>query len=149
MLIVSARLHSDVDITPPQLQRCACSNVVCLVGAVLAFVLYFYGLSAVPNEPCVAFQPPAYDYRRSHFQCPKEVLEVSFSKLLLCSQVKSNKQIKFTRQWSLGERGGARQRNCGDDDQNKIWALCDVFPCPDRPIPGVWYCCCCSTTALP
>lgn len=60
----------------PQLQQCACSNVVGLLGALFAFCLYCYSLSAVPNEPCVMIQSPSYEYRQ-HTYCPGEVLEVS------------------------------------------------------------------------
>ncbi|XP_060909245.1 uncharacterized protein si:dkey-9i23.16 [Labrus mixtus] len=56
------------------LRGCACSNLVGLLGATLAFCLYCYRLSKIQiTEPC----PPIIhdmDYYRSARKCPGEVL---------------------------------------------------------------------------
>lgn len=60
----------------PQLQGCACSNVVGLLGAVLSFCLYCYGLSILPKKPCANFHFAKYS-RFIYYGCPEEVLVVS------------------------------------------------------------------------
>lgn len=61
-----------------QLQQCASSNVAGLVGTLLAFCLYGYSLSAVPNTSCPEMKDSFYSYHeQSTFDCPVEVLEVS------------------------------------------------------------------------
>lgn len=62
-----------------QLQQCASSNVAGLVGALLAFCLYCYSLSALPNAMCPMIPTPSdyHYYRSSYFACPLEILEVS------------------------------------------------------------------------
>ncbi|XP_070840135.1 uncharacterized protein [Chaetodon trifascialis] len=56
------------------LRGCACSNMVGLLGAMLAFFLYCYSLSIARNELCVPI-PHDYDgYRRSYYGCPGEAL---------------------------------------------------------------------------
>lgn len=66
-------------VSPSQLQQCASSNVVGLVGTLLAFCLYCYSLSTIPNTPCTMSQVDNYHYYRrpSAFNCPTEVIEVS------------------------------------------------------------------------
>ncbi|XP_068176850.1 uncharacterized protein si:dkey-9i23.16 [Antennarius striatus] len=56
------------------LRGCACSNVVGLLGAVLAFCLYCYSLSRVHNEPCVSIPTDDYYYRHTSYGCPTEFL---------------------------------------------------------------------------
>ncbi|XP_068582783.1 uncharacterized protein si:dkey-9i23.16 [Cebidichthys violaceus] len=55
------------------LRGCACSHTVGLLGALLAFCLYCYNLSAVSNaeEPCA---PHVHDYRMSIENCPITLL---------------------------------------------------------------------------
>lgn len=59
------------------LQQCAGSNMVGLVGTLLAFCLYCYSLSSLPHTPCVTIQTGGYDYHRrwTRFDCPTEVME--------------------------------------------------------------------------
>lgn len=65
-------------LTSTQLQQCAGSNVVGLVGTLLAFCLYCYSLSSVPNDPCPVAPTRGYSYYRPMpFECPGEVLQVS------------------------------------------------------------------------
>lgn len=66
--------------TSTQLQQCASSNVAGLVGALLAFCLYCYSLSVLPNTTCPLIPTPRYYhyYRSSYFGCPFELMEVSF-----------------------------------------------------------------------
>ena len=59
----------------PQLQGCAYSNVVGLLGTMLAFCLYCYNLSILHKEPCV--MPLPDHFRRSPYDCPGEALAVS------------------------------------------------------------------------
>lgn len=61
----------------PQLRGCAYSNVVGLLGALLAFCLYCFSLSTERNEePCVPTYSD-YAYRPSVYGCPGELLTVS------------------------------------------------------------------------
>ncbi|XP_056265412.1 uncharacterized protein si:dkey-9i23.16 [Pseudoliparis swirei] len=54
------------------LRGCACSNVVGLLGALLAFCLYCYSLSVVSNtETCANFHQ---EYRMSPHKCPGAAL---------------------------------------------------------------------------
>ncbi|XP_056228811.1 uncharacterized protein si:dkey-9i23.16 [Seriola aureovittata] len=57
------------------LQGCACSNVVGLLGALLAFCLYCYSLNTVKNEETCT-TPIEDEYRRSYYRCPGELLMV-------------------------------------------------------------------------
>nr|XP_046256428.1 uncharacterized protein si:dkey-9i23.16 isoform X2 [Scatophagus argus] len=52
------------------LQRCACSNVIGLLGTVLVFCLYCYSLSITRKNVCGNIDPDGY---RQH-GCPEEVL---------------------------------------------------------------------------
>ncbi|KAM8772785.1 uncharacterized protein AB9X84_011932 isoform 1-T2 [Acanthopagrus schlegelii] len=54
------------------LQGCAYSNVVGLLGTMLAFCLYCYNLSILHKEPCV--MPLPDHFRRSPYDCPGEAL---------------------------------------------------------------------------
>ncbi|XP_041822769.1 uncharacterized protein si:dkey-9i23.16 [Chelmon rostratus] len=55
------------------LQGCACSNMVGLLGAMLAFFFYCYSLSIARVDLCVPI--PDHDgYRRSYYGCPGEAL---------------------------------------------------------------------------
>lgn len=67
------------NVLPSQLQQCAGSNMVGLVGTLLAFCLYCYSLSSLPHTTCVTIQTSGYDYHRrwTRFNCPTEVMEVS------------------------------------------------------------------------
>ncbi|TDH16578.1 hypothetical protein EPR50_G00021240 [Perca flavescens] len=62
------------------LRGCACSNVVGLLGALLAFCLYCYSLSTVHSkelcEPSVTSFPD-YNDRGSSYGCPEEYLRAS------------------------------------------------------------------------
>lgn len=81
---------TDLDCPPPQLRGCACSNVVGLLGAMLAFCLYCYSLSTVHNgELCVPISPD-HEYRR--YGCPGEVLMVSVLFSANLSEVKTKKR---------------------------------------------------------
>lgn len=55
------------------LQGCACSNVVGLLGALLAFCLYCYSLNT-PHNDDLCLSPPADHYYSSYYQCPSEHL---------------------------------------------------------------------------
>lgn len=72
------------NVSPSQLQQCAGSNMVGLVGTLLAFCLYCYSLSTLPHAPCAVIQN-GYNYHRrwARFDCPTQVMEVSW--LLLWS----------------------------------------------------------------
>lgn len=109
-----------------QLQQCASSNVAGLVGALLAFCLYCYSLSALPNATCPMTPTPSYYryYRSSYSGCPLELLEVS------CLALRS---LAFT--VLTGE--------------NVAEGICMMWCHPCRPTPGASSCCCCSTTVEP
>lgn len=56
------------------LQGCAYSNVVGLLGTLIAFCLYCYNLNTVKTEePCAPFRHD-YDYRHSYYDCPGDLL---------------------------------------------------------------------------
>ncbi|XP_044042199.1 uncharacterized protein si:dkey-9i23.16 [Siniperca chuatsi] len=64
------------------LQGCACSNVVGLLGALLAFCFYCYSLSTVHQEELCA--PISFDrYGHSSDGCPLELLTAYFWSLTL------------------------------------------------------------------
>ncbi|XP_040003222.1 uncharacterized protein si:dkey-9i23.16 [Xiphias gladius] len=56
------------------LQGCACSNVVGLLGALLAFCLYCYSLHTVRSEELCMPIPSDHYYRQSYYECPGELL---------------------------------------------------------------------------
>lgn len=59
------------------LRGCACSNVVGLLGALLAFCLYCFSLSKEGSkEPCVPVNSE-FAFRPSLYGCPGEFLTVS------------------------------------------------------------------------
>ncbi|KAI4790592.1 hypothetical protein KUCAC02_034532, partial [Chaenocephalus aceratus] len=54
---------------------CACSNVVGLLGALLAFCIYSYSLSSADSkEPCFPAADHEYTHRGSYYSCPGEHL---------------------------------------------------------------------------
>uniref|UniRef100_UPI0037E73034 uncharacterized protein n=1 Tax=Semicossyphus pulcher TaxID=241346 RepID=UPI0037E73034 len=55
------------------LQGCACSNVLGLLGATLAFCLYIHSLISMHKYSGPCFPPSDMEYRRS-YRCPGEVL---------------------------------------------------------------------------
>ncbi|XP_069544501.1 uncharacterized protein [Brachyistius frenatus] len=58
------------------LRGCACSNVVGLLGALLAFCLYCYNLSCLQEDiPCLSV--PIDSYSSSQYRCPRQQLAVS------------------------------------------------------------------------
>ncbi|XP_054460422.1 uncharacterized protein si:dkey-9i23.16 [Anoplopoma fimbria] len=57
-----------------KLRGCACSNVVGLLGALLAFCLYCYFLNTVSNTETCEPSSHQYDYRPYSYQCPGELL---------------------------------------------------------------------------
>ncbi|XP_070775821.1 uncharacterized protein [Enoplosus armatus] len=56
------------------LRGCACSNVVGLLGALLAFCLYCYSLSKAHSEDLCLTISPDHDYRHPAYRCPGEIL---------------------------------------------------------------------------
>ena len=61
----------------PQLRGCAYSNVLGLLGTLLAFCLYCYSLSLVKNEDVCVIDSSDHYYRRAYYGCPGELLTVS------------------------------------------------------------------------
>lgn len=83
LVIVSWKFNTSScdmrNVSTSQLQQCAGSNVAGLAGTLLAFCLYCYNLSALPKVPCVVMPTSPYNYHmQSPFDCPVEVLEVSW-----------------------------------------------------------------------
>lgn len=112
------------NVSTSQLQQCASSNVAGLVGTLLAFCLYCYSLKALPNKPCPVITWQNYNYYKySSFDCPGEVLEVSW--LVLWSPFIVLALENFAEDLSV--------------------LLCH----PRRRTPGVSSCCCCCTTLGP
>ncbi|AWP06374.1 Hypothetical protein SMAX5B_004895 [Scophthalmus maximus] len=56
------------------LRGCACSNVVSLLGALLAFCLYCYILSIMKNDDVCIPNPTEHYYLSSFNICPGEIL---------------------------------------------------------------------------
>lgn len=68
----------DLDCPPPQLRSCACSNVVGLLGALLAFCLYCYSFSILHKKELCVYVSLGHEYgRHSSYGCPGELLQVS------------------------------------------------------------------------
>lgn len=72
----------ELDCPPPQLRGCACSNLVGLLGTLMAFCFYCYSLNNFSDtNQCEII------HRTGHYDCPKEWLAVSvlLSNLYFCS----------------------------------------------------------------
>lgn len=106
----------------PQLQGCACSNVVGLIGTLLAFFLYCYSLSTLGTEGLC--EP-------GHYGCPMEILVVSGIKfsLLILSFLGSNMTEWCAKWWRLGKDGCLMPRK-------KIFKF---YCSPNRPHHRKWH----------
>lgn len=57
------------------LRGCACSHVVGLLGAMIAFCLYCYTLSKIYSKQCPMTLPSSRYYGFSSYSCPTEILQ--------------------------------------------------------------------------
>ncbi|KAM4583642.1 uncharacterized protein PAE49_003519 isoform 2-T4 [Odontesthes bonariensis] len=62
---------------------CACSNLLGLLGALLALCLYCYALSTQHNEVLCPSPPEDFYYHRSNYSCPLENLTAYYWSIVL------------------------------------------------------------------
>ncbi|XP_053275725.1 uncharacterized protein si:dkey-9i23.16 [Pleuronectes platessa] len=86
VLIVTGGSFTMANVKNPSrqlLRGCAYSNVLGLLGTLLAFCLYCYSLSLVKNEDVCVIDSSDHYYRRAYYGCPGELLTAYCWSLIL------------------------------------------------------------------